>query len=235
MSTAVAFDRITADRTAWPRLALDAERVEDFVELYRDGGLAALPPLAVIDRGADYLLADGWHRHEALRRLEIVEVPVELVSANGRDGLAVAYEIGLRTAATVSKALNRAEKQAAVLRLTVAGGRTDAEIADLVGVARTTVGRIRDRQSAMHTSPATPTTGRYPATADELAERLVRDLGRMWAGRGITDMARDRLARNLASALRRQFGDDEALVWARRLAAWTTDAVSRLERDAVGR
>jgi ParB-like chromosome segregation protein Spo0J len=231
MSTTVSIDQITSERDGWPRAGLDEERVGDFAELYREEGLTALPPLLVIERADDYLLADGWHRHEALRRLGMAEAIVEVVSAGGRDGVAVAFEIGLRSSATASKPLTRTEKQAAVQRLTVEGGRTDQEIATLVGVARTTVRRILARGRALH-PPEAPLEGRYPPTADEIAQRLVRDLGRLWNARGYTD--RSRLPRNLADALRKQYGDEEALIWARRLAAWTADAVLRLEQEAGG-
>ena len=260
MTTTVPLARITRDPEAWPRAQLDDERVNDFLELYRESGLLALPPIAVIERADDYLLADGWHRHEALTRLGVEEVPVELVNAQGRDPVRLAYEIGLRSSATASKSLTRAEKQAAVQRLTVEGGRTDQQIADLVGVARTTVGRIRAREGAMHTLTWTPTTvgfassheqrapaqaagidgdtspeaddEEYVPIADEIANRIVGDLWELWKVRGVTDRYYGRLPRNLTDALRAAYDQGDALLWARRVAAWATDAVERLEQEA---
>ena len=64
---------------AAPRESLNAGRIREFALMYGEGmdgrvNLAALPPLDVIHAISDdvYILADGWHRIAALRKLGIV-------------------------------------------------------------------------------------------------------------------------------------------------------------------
>lgn len=230
MTTTVDIARITADPAAWPRAELEPERVADFADLYRDGGPMALPPISVIDRGDDFLLADGWHRLAAMRRLGADTVPAELVNAGGRDAVLVAYETGLRTSATASRPLTRAEKQEAVRRLDQAGGRTDQEIAGLVGVARTTVARIRLRDGGA--AQAEPRDGRSE-TELEAARRLFRGLERVFDARGLgigDAIFGDRTGDRLAEVLRSAFGEDAA-ARAIRYRGWIDRAISSLDQE----
>jgi hypothetical protein len=228
-SNLVPIEQIIADPSAWPRKELDRERVEDFRELYESDGLAVLPPLRVVQRADGYLLADGWHRHAALSELACPEVPIEIIESGGRSEEVVAFEEGLRSCATTSRPLTRAEKHAAVMRLTVEGGRTDREIGRLVGLSHQTVARVR---AARATGPSDHPQDEAPSidpSSLELTRRLVRSLQRIWVERGLTDVFANRMPRNLADALLEEFGEDEAVVWARRLAAWSGHALQQLE------
>ncbi len=81
--TAVALARVVADPGLWPREVLHQGRIEEFMLLYRDGGLNALPPLDVVPDGAALLLGDGWHRHQALTRLGSPTARVRLITEAG--------------------------------------------------------------------------------------------------------------------------------------------------------
>ena len=233
MTLRVRLDQLTNDSRAWPRAQANFERIAEFIELYEAGGLEALPPVLVIERADDYLLADGWHRCQALFELDLEEVIAEVVPSNGRDPIVVAFEIGLRSSATAPTPLTRAEKQAAVQRLTVEGGRTDQEIADLVGVARTTVGRLRTSNSALHVGPAvTRTRRRIPP--DEVAVRLFRAIESVWEARGLgieDAVFGDRTGVRLATALRTAHGED-AQERARRYRTWIDAAIASLDDEA---
>lgn len=233
MTLRLRLHQLTNDSRAWPRAQADSDRVAEFKELYEVAGLTVLPPVLVIERDADFLIADGWHRCQALFELGIDEVLVEVVPSTGRDPITQAFEIGLRSSATASIPLSRAEKQAAIQRLTGEGGRTDQEIADLVGVARTTVGRLRARDSAMHVAPAV-TSSRRRAAPDEVAIRLFRSLERVWESRGLgigDAVFGDRTGSRLAKALRSAHGD-EALDRARRYQSWIDAAIVELGDQA---
>jgi len=226
----IPLDSITVDPSVWPRERLDRDRAEDFRELYASDGLSALPPLTVVDLGTGYLLADGMHRYGALF---VHQSPIALVNVldnGGRDGRTVAYEEALRSSATTSKPLTKAEKHAAIRRLTVEGGRTDREIGRLVGVSHQTVARVR---SASGAGPLDQAENDQEAMASagslELSRRLVRGMRRIWDARGVTDLIANRMPRNLADALVDQFGEEEALIWARRMSAWSAAAVTALE------
>jgi ParB-like chromosome segregation protein Spo0J len=173
-----------------------------------------------------YVLADGWHRLAALRRLGATEVPIAQVDAQGHDAYEVAYQEGLRTAARQSLPLTRAEKEAAIKRLLVVGGRSDRQIAALVGVAHTTVGRVRGRSQP---NEAAAGLGFRPSpSANDVARGFVGWLRRLHDNPALGDMFRgDRTGRRIAEALEAQFGD-EALSWATRLANWGNDAEKTL-------
>lgn len=243
----MALGLVVADVALWPRQELHPGRVEEFMLLYRDGGLAALPPLDVIADGEDLLLGDGWHRHQALTRLGSPNVLVRLITEPG-DPADVAYRHGLLTASTAALPLSRAERRAAVIRLLEDQPElADREIARLAGVSPTTVGASRRR---LHGDGATPSTGtaptvgdpstpadgvrpspplRMPSGADELAIKLARGLDKVWQARALSDVILgDRTGRRLAAALRTEHGDD-ALVWGRRLAQWTATCLAELE------
>jgi ParB-like chromosome segregation protein Spo0J len=230
MSDRIRLDQTRLNAKAWPRAELDQDRVAEFMELYEAAGLTVLPPITVIARADDYLIADGWHRAQALVNLGLEEVLIEVVPSTGRDPVIVAYEIGLRSSATASKPLTRAERQAAVLRLTVEGGRTDQEIADLVGVARTTVPRIRDRDSAMHNERDDDPVVRRSTPPDEAAVRLLQALDKVYEARGsgLSDaLFGDRTGSRLAAALRAAYGGD-AVERAGRYRDWIGRAIDEL-------
>jgi ParB-like chromosome segregation protein Spo0J len=222
----VATGAVRADPAAWPREGLDTDRVGEFAELYAADGINSLPPLSVIRVADGFVLADGWHRLAALERLGASEVPIVEVDARGRDAYQVAFEEGLRTAARQSLPLTRAEKQAAIQRLLVEGGRSDRQIAELVGVAHTTVGRIRSRPEI---DAAAQVSGfRSAPSADDVARAFARWLQRLHDNPALGDLFRgDRTGRRMAAALEAQFGDD-ALKWAERLATWASDAEKAL-------
>jgi hypothetical protein len=73
-------DRVIRDREAWPRTALDPDRVAQFADLYLEAGAEALPPIQVLPDGeGGFVLADGWHRMEAICGLGWTELPAVVV------------------------------------------------------------------------------------------------------------------------------------------------------------
>ena len=70
-----------------PEAHLDAARVERYART-----LDALPPVVVVDTPEGLLLADGYHRVAASRRLGLEEVEAEVRTGTRRDAL---QQIGL--------------------------------------------------------------------------------------------------------------------------------------------
>ena len=70
-----------------PEAYLDAARVERYART-----LDALPPVVVVDTPEGLLLADGYHRVAASRRLGLEEVEAEVRTGTRRDAL---QQIGL--------------------------------------------------------------------------------------------------------------------------------------------
>jgi ParB-like chromosome segregation protein Spo0J len=227
---------VVAEPWAWPRTQLDAERVAEFIALYEDQGLAALPALDVVSDHDQWILADGWHRLTALGQLGFAEVPVNVIAAGDDDPYRAAYRHGLVTAATAARPLSRRERSAAVRRLLAdSPDSSDREIARLTGVSPTTVGSHRRQLAGENEQPSEGQRSEHylaTATADELAKKLVASLDKLYTARGLGDaLLGDRTGRRLARALKARHGE-HAADWARRLVQWATACLNELEPPA---
>ena len=218
---------------AWPREALDRDRVAEFRALYEAEGPLALPPIEVVHarQFGGYLLVDGWHRTEALSELEAEETLVVFLAApEGEAPEALAYRRGLETSARTSKPLSRHEKQLAIVRLLhERPGESDRAIARLVGVDHKTVGRIRERGI----SPNSGATPRPPSASDQ-ARRLLLAFEKAYEtrGLGVADFfLGERSGERFAEVFRESYGD-EALPWATAMRNWLDAAVESLEIEA---
>jgi ParB-like chromosome segregation protein Spo0J len=90
--------QLVFSRDAWPRFALNEERVDLFKELFAAG--EELSPIEVVPDGANrYLIADGVHRANAAHRAGHAEIAAVLLSLeNGETPVACALRRGLETA-----------------------------------------------------------------------------------------------------------------------------------------
>jgi hypothetical protein len=229
----------TLSKRQWPRLRLDKSRVDEFKQLYADGGPAALPPVEVVLLAdGSHLVADGFHRVEALHSLGITDIPtVTLTPPPGADPELFTYVRALETAATSAKPLTLSEKRAAADRLIAETPEaSDSEIGRLTGLSHQTVGRRRQRQlSNGQPEPVqADEADRYLATvsAQDIASKLVRSVDRLWESRGLTDtlVGEKRMGKHLAQAMVDYFGDD-AQQWANRFALWACAAADAFEKQ----
>ena len=72
------------------RASINRDTVSDYAEAMGNG--ATFPPIVVFYDGADYWLADGFHRYEAYDRASIYDVPAEVHQGTQRD--AILYSLG---------------------------------------------------------------------------------------------------------------------------------------------
>jgi hypothetical protein len=220
------------DRRVFPRSKVDPDRRERFAELYEEGGADALPPLLlVLDPGfGKYLVADGFTRYCAASDAGLDALPA-LFPPTQADLSPVenAWEIGLREVARAGKPLSRAEQHEAVLRaLDKRPNWSDADIATLVGVTRQTVWRQRCIATSGEQAESAERWATTSVSADQIARSMVRQVGRLWDARGLTDLLLgDRTGQRLANALDEQFGED-AVEWAERFVRWTQRALDDL-------
>jgi hypothetical protein len=228
----VALGLLRLDRRVFPRFKVDAERRRLFAELYEEGGPDALPAILGVHDPAlgVYVVADGFTRVFAAADAELECLPVSFPPTQAdRSPVENAWEIGLREVARAGKPLSRAEQHEAVLRaLDERPEWSDAEIARLVGVTRQTVWRQRHVAAADQTDEPAERWATSSVSADQIARSLVRQVGRMWDARGLTDLLLgDRTGQRLANALDEQFGED-AVEWAERFVRWTQRALDDL-------
>jgi ParB-like chromosome segregation protein Spo0J len=212
--------------------------VAEFIDLYAEGGVSALPPLEVVaDQEGNVVLCDGHHRYAALVHLGVEEAPAFVIEVPPEHDLVqVAFERAVTISATSAKPLSRAERRAAVVRLLRADpSRSDREVARVAGMSPTTVGRIR-REVASPSGRAAPETevgDWYAATASakELARRAFRALERVrqTKGFGIADrILGDRTSERFARVLTDEFGK-EAMNRAIEYRTWIDGAIEHLE------
>jgi hypothetical protein len=227
-------EQATLDTRAWPRRALNQSRVAEFVQLYQDGGPDALPRVEVVPLGnGEFVVADGFHRAEALEQLGVSDIPtVTLDPPPGQDPLLFAYLRALETSARNAKPLTLAEKRAAADRLIRdMPEASNHEIGRLTGLSHQTVGRIRERSNGPADAPAAEPADQYPpiASAKEIAAKMARSVDRLWEARGLTDvvMGERRMGKHLAAAFLDYFGEDAAR-WAERFAGWATVAAEEI-------
>lgn len=70
------------------RKKMDNKTINAYMTVLKDGGIMPIPKAAKINDG--YLLIDGWHRVTAMRRLDYLQVDVEIVAWSMEDAMAYA-------------------------------------------------------------------------------------------------------------------------------------------------
>ena len=162
------------------RAALNEETVSDYAEAMDRGD--NFPPVTVFTNGAEYYLADGFHRVEALRRIGKKSVMAEL--QNGDYKAALLY--ALKANSTHGLRRTNADKRHALemawnAREHLFGGDPSQNLlADTCGISRKTVERFMAEQgrNGSYTMPnqvATMSQGDAPA-APTMPTRPVRPI-----------------------------------------------------------
>lgn len=139
-SVVLKLDKINYDGSTQPRVKLDEVAVEEYAHALTEG--AALPPIVLFHDGADYWLADGFHRFHAHRKIGALDIEADVRQGTRRD--AVLYSVG----ANASHGLRRTndDKRKAVLTLLEDeewAKWSDREIARACGVSHPFVANLR--------------------------------------------------------------------------------------------
>ena len=233
--TEIELERIDRGRGLWPRLTYDETRIATFTDLYAADGPEALPPVQLVPTDVrSFLPADGRHRIEAVLTLGWTTIPAITISPpEGYTPERFAYEEALRTASTSALPLTRVERRRAIERLLAeTPDLSDRHIARLVGVAHTTVSRIRNGRGATHQREPGETR-LVEHSAAETAVRLLRSLDKLRESRGLGIRDRlfgDRMGERLADAIR-DAHEDSALDRAEEYRTWFQAAVDALGSD----
>jgi ParB-like nuclease domain len=155
------------DGDAQMRVEMHPETVADYAADMLDG--AVFPPVIVFHDGADYWLADGFHRVEAARKIDRKEMEVEIRDGTARD--AILHGIGAN--ATHGLRRTQADKRRAVERLLTDpewAAWSDRKIAQLAKVDHKTVGKIRRELTGEIPTPK-PMSGEIPTPTGKPKER----------------------------------------------------------------
>ena len=137
----IKLEKIRTNGGTQPRTSLNVSTVDEYAEAITDG--AKLPPVVVFHDGADYWLADGFHRFFAVKKIGGYDIDAEVRGGTKRD--AVLYSVG----ANASHGLRRTneDKRKAVMTLLEDAEWSkwsDREIARQCGVSHPFVAAIRN-------------------------------------------------------------------------------------------
>ena len=83
-----------------PRAAIDQETVKEYAELYKTGHV--LPPVVVFFDGAEYWLADGFHRFHARKKAGLDKLPCDVRQGTQRD--AILHSVGANASHEIGRA-----------------------------------------------------------------------------------------------------------------------------------
>ncbi len=160
--TPLAIDLLRIDGNTQSRLFINEDVVEDYAALIDESGKDwPFPPLDVFYDGAEYFVADGFHRKLGAQRAKRASIPCIIHKGNARDarifGMTANDRHGLR--------MTRADKRACVKWLLDNGEKmTQKAIAATAGVGLRLVQQIvADRKSRLtpHQPPPVATKAHY--------------------------------------------------------------------------
>lgn len=133
-------EQIRTDGGTQPRTELNEQTVADYAEAITEG--AKFPPVAVFHDGADYWLADGFHRLFAHKKIGALDIEAEIRQGTKRD--AILHSVGANDTHGLRR--SNADKRKAVLTLLEDlewSKWSDNKIAQACGVNQTTVSNYR--------------------------------------------------------------------------------------------
>jgi len=133
-------DSIKLDSDLQPRVALDQGTINEYAEAMRRGD--EFPAVVVFHDGADYWLADGYHRYAAAKKADAKELSAEIRTGSKEDAL----KFALSANATHGLRRSQADKRrAVVIALKRFGHLSNRELGRMTAVDDKTVGKYREK------------------------------------------------------------------------------------------
>lgn len=132
----VMLERIKVDAAIQPRKRPNADRITQFAEALLEG--AEFRPMVAFWDGDELWLSDGFHRHAAAHRVQLVTFPVEVREGTRRDAMLYAIEANCAHGAL----LTPAERRDAVVTIYQVGETNQEVIGRLVGLTQGRIAQI---------------------------------------------------------------------------------------------
>lgn len=148
---------IRIDGGTQARLTLNQDVVKDYSEHMREG--AVFPPLIVFHDGAEYWLADGFHRYFALRANAVVSTECDIRSGTQRE--AILYSFGANEGSKRGLPPSFEDNRNSIIKMLNDeewSKWTNTAIAKHIGVSNMTVGRVK---SSIETKSDQTTTKKF--------------------------------------------------------------------------
>lgn len=148
-------EQIRLDGGTQSRVELNQDTVAEYRQAFMDG--AVFPPVVVFFDGANYWLADGFHRYFGARDAGESALHAEIINGTQRDALLYS----LKANATHGLKRTNADKRKAIetlLKDTEWSQWSDRKIAEVCGVGNQMVGDVRRSICVNHTDVTTTRT-----------------------------------------------------------------------------
>lgn len=147
--TLLRLDSVRLDGGTQPRAAMNKNVIEEYGGFITDG--AVFPAVTVFYDGAEYWLADGFHRFQAHREINALEIDADVKQGSKRD--AVLYSVGANSSHGLRRT-NDDKKRAVKVLLEDSEwtGWSDREIARRCGVSHEFVRQVRPQVSTVDAS-----------------------------------------------------------------------------------
>ena len=131
---------IRLDGDTQPRKYVNEEVVGDYAELLLED--AKFPPVTVFNDGANYWLADGFHRFHANKKAGFLDIEADVIDGTRRD--AILYSVGANSIHGLRRTNDDKRKAIATLLNDIEWGEwSDREIGRQCHVSDMTVTRVR--------------------------------------------------------------------------------------------
>jgi hypothetical protein len=135
---------IKTDVRTQTRVSINVATVDEYTEALQDG--ADLPAVTVFDDGAEYWLADGFHRVAAYRKQGRVTIPAKVHSGSQRDALL--FSCGANAKHGLRRSNEDKRKAVGILLADAEWSKlSDREIARHCGVSNMLVAAVRNPAS----------------------------------------------------------------------------------------
>lgn len=132
--------QIRIDGKTQSRVELNESTLAEYGEAITEG--AKFPPVTVFHDGADYWLADGFHRFFAHKNIGALDIPAGVLQGTQRD--AILYSVGANTAHGLRRSNDDKRKAVQTLLSDAEWSKwSDREIAKQCGVSHTFVASLR--------------------------------------------------------------------------------------------
>jgi hypothetical protein len=167
--------KIRIDGGTQPRSEIDYGIVNEYADAMTEG--AKFPAIVVFNDGANYWLADGFHRYHASKKLGFYEIECEVKSGTKRD--AVLYSVGANSSHGLRR--SNADKRKAVLTLLQDeewSKWSDREIADRCGVSNKFVSNLRNSLTVNGTQLKSKGQRRYTNKHGTTATMKTENIGK---------------------------------------------------------
>jgi hypothetical protein len=166
----IAIEKLRMDGGTQPRAEIDGAIVSEYSEAMQEG--ATFPPVTVFYDGADYWLADGFHRVNAEKAIGYKETEADVRQGNRRD--AVLYSVGANQAHGLRRTNDDKRRAVRTLLEDAEWGKwSNSEISRRCGVHHTFVGRLKE---SLVLSTSEPTT--YRTKHGTIATMNTSNIGR---------------------------------------------------------